>query len=114
MLSILAIIGCKTDPVRGFAIGEFVVHSNGSASRADDTLSISAQGGNNFKAVRRTGFRLLHKGKPGKKQFEQENWSLIYDQATGVMTELRKGRMLVFYPDSGFLLIGKRKYLKSE
>lgn len=114
MLCMTAAIACKTDKVRKFATGTFISHSSGELSIAYDTLSISPQEGNNFTLQRRTGFRLLHKGKPGKIQYELENWSLIYDSSTSVMTELRKGRTLVFYPDSGLLMIGRRKYVKSE
>jgi len=107
-------VACKTDQVRDFAPGIFVNHSKGALSVAIDTLVISAQEGHNFKAQRRTRFRLIRGGKLGKKQSEREEWSMVYDEGTGLMRELRKGRLLIFYPDSGFLLIGSRKYSKLE
>ncbi|WP_316736756.1 hypothetical protein [Pedobacter aquatilis] len=114
LLCMSFLVACKTDRVRRFAPGKFVNHSKGELSVASDTLTISTEEGNNFKAIRQTGFRLIQSGRLGKRQFEKEHWSLVYDESTGLMTELRKGRLLIFYPDSGFLLIGKRKYLKIE
>ncbi|KQS36842.1 hypothetical protein ASG14_07335 [Pedobacter sp. Leaf194] len=107
-------MACKTDRVRKFASGNFVNHSRGQLSLADDTLSISSQEGNNFKVHRRTGFNLMNNGKPGRRQFAEEHWLLVYDQPTCAMTELRHGRTLIFYPDSGALLIGRRKYVKQD
>jgi hypothetical protein len=114
LLVFMASLGAcnKSGRVRDFAQGVFVNSSGGDYSLAQDTLAIVAEDEHNYKVYRRTGYQLLNKGKAGKHQFAKETWQTVFDQGTGMMTELRKGRQIIFYPDSGYLLIGRRKYLK--
>lgn len=109
---ILQFLGCKTDKSRDFLDGTFVNSAGGEFSKANDTLFIEQGEGNIFLIHRRTGFNLIEDGKIGKRQYEKEEWKALYDEGTKSLSELGKGKLIIIYPDSGYLLVGKRKYTK--
>lgn len=92
--------------------GTYVNHSEGKYSVADDTLVVETGDGNLVLIHRRTGFRRLTDGRPGKKEFEIEEWKLVWNKDEGVLKELRKGRLLYLDHDSAGLILGKRVYRK--
>ena len=109
---VIACSACQRDSAREFLPGRYTNSAVGELSKAYDTLVVEPADGNNFLIHRKTGFNLIRSGKVGKRQHEREEWHAIYDEATKTMSETRKGRLLMIYPDSGFILIGKRKYTK--
>ncbi|RZJ76738.1 MAG: hypothetical protein EOO45_01090 [Flavobacterium sp.] len=99
----------------GFWDSEFAgtyVNSAGSEfSLADDTLIVEKAEQNHFLIHRRTGFRLLDEsGKPGKRQFEKEEWIAVYNPQTGIMTEQTKGKVIGFSSDKMEMRVAKRGY----
>ncbi|RZJ91169.1 MAG: hypothetical protein EOO20_05930 [Chryseobacterium sp.] len=112
MVSLIQIAGCQTDHSRSFLPGIFINSAGGEFSKADDTLAVEAGEGNMFFIHRRTGFNLIQNGKTGKRQYEREEWKALYDEATKSLSEIRKGKLITIHPDSGYLLVGKRKYVK--
>lgn len=109
---IIQLAGCQADKSRSFLPGIFINSAGGEFSKADDTLIIEASEANIFLIHRRTGFNLIENGKTGKRQFEQEEWKALYDEGTRSLSEVRKGKLITIYPDSGYLQVGKRKYTK--
>ncbi|MFF5380793.1 hypothetical protein [Pedobacter suwonensis] len=109
---LIQLMGCQTDKSRSFLPGTFINSAGGEFSKADDTLAVQACEGNIFLIHRRTGFNLIKNGKAGKRHYEREEWKALYDEGTKSLTELKKGKLITIYPDSGYLLIGKRKYIK--
>lgn len=97
---------------KDFVPGEYVSYAEGNYSIADDTLVIKALEGKRYGVIRKTGFNLIRDGVKGVRQHETENWTVLYDEKTGVLTEVRTGKILVLYPDSNMLMIGKRIYRK--
>ena len=106
------IAACHADPSREFLSGTFTSSATGEFSKADDTLVIEPAASNNFLLHRRTGYNLIREGVIGKRQHEREEWRAVYDESTRSLSELRKGKVITIYPDSGYLLIGRRKYTK--
>lgn len=109
---VAGIAACHPDPAREFLSGTFISSATGELSKADDTLIIEPAASNNFMLHRRTGYNLIRQGVTGKRQYEREEWQAVYDESTKTLSELRKGKLIILYPDSGYILIGKRKYIK--
>jgi len=113
LLSLAVLVAaCKGNDHRQFLNGTFVNSAKGAMSIADDTLQVESVDGLHYNIHRSTGFKLIREGKTGGRQFEREEWKAVFDQQTQTMRETRKGKLISIYPDSGFILIGKRKYIK--
>lgn len=112
MLSFAVLLACNTKDNRSFVPGIYINNTSGHYSIADDTLNIQASDGNRFTIERKTGFNLIRDGRKGKREHETESWNAIMDEKTGVLTETQRGKVLIFYPDSNMLMIGKRVYKK--
>ncbi|EHQ25484.1 hypothetical protein [Mucilaginibacter paludis] len=109
---VLFITACTSDKTRDFIPGTYVNSAGGEFSVANDTLVIEPAESNNFSIQRKTGFNVTTEGKKGKRQYETEQWNAIYDEGTKVLTEIRKGKTITFYPKAGTLRVGKREYTK--
>lgn len=103
---------CTTDKTRSFIPGTYVSSAAGEYSTANDTLVIEAAESNNFSVLRTTGFMRIKNGKPGKQEYETEQWNAVYDEASKTLTETSKGKLITFYPEKGALMVGKREYQK--
>ncbi|MBB5439152.1 hypothetical protein HDC92_002839 [Pedobacter sp. AK017] len=112
LMALLFLLGLLVGCVQGETFdGTFVNTAGSEFSIADDTLVVEQGEGNQFLIHRRTGFSLLDdQGRPGKKQYEKEEWKAVYDRGTEVMTESRNGIMITFNADRSILTAGKRKY----
>ena len=108
----MIIAACNSDKTRDFIPGIYVNSEGGKYSVANDTLVIEPSESNNFFIHRKTGFQRIRDGKPEKREYETEQWSAIYDEATKSLTETRKGKLITFYPETGRLMVGKREYKK--
>ncbi|MET3115381.1 hypothetical protein AAKU52_003130 [Pedobacter sp. CG_S7] len=112
-VAVLFVTACnQTTDTRSFIPGIYVNQSAGEYSIASDTLVIEASESNNYFIHRKTGFRRITDGKPGKREYETEEWNALYDQGTKSLTEMDKGKLLTFYPEANKLLVGKREYKK--
>ncbi len=112
LVLLLHISACQADKEKSFLKGTYTHSARGEFSIADDTLVVEPAEGNNFLIHRCTGYNLIHNGQLGKRQYEKEEWNTIYDDASKTLTEIRKGRLITIYPDSGYLKVGKRKFIK--
>ena len=110
--AVLLLGNCSRSKTEAFLPGTYVNYSRGELSEADDTLEVKASGASNFIISRHTGYHLIRRGKLGKREHESEIWYGVYDQASGVLTETKKGRQFTIFPDSGFIKVGSRKYVK--
>jgi len=104
--------GCISDEVKNFIPGSYVNSAGGEFSVASDTLNISLVEGNNYVVNRRTCFNPIRDGSLGAREFASEQWSCAYDPSTQILTELRKGKVLTFYPKDKVLKVGSRVYQK--
>jgi len=110
---VMLITACnQTTDTRSYIPGVYVNHSQGEYSLASDTLVIQASESNNYFIHRKTGFRRITDGKPGKREYEIEEWNALYDEGTKSLTESRKGKLITFYPEANKLFVGKRAYKK--
>ena len=107
-----ALAGCSSDKVCDFMPGTYVNSAGGEFSVASDTLKVELVEGNQYRVFRRAGYNLLRDGRIGKREFGAEVWSCAYSTDTKTLTELKKGKMISFYPDSGILKVGRRIYKK--
>ncbi len=105
---------CSSDKTREFIPGTYVNHAESEYSIVNDTLTLESGESNNFLVHQKTGIRMIKKGKLGKFKHETEEWKAIYDEGTKTLTEIRKGKLLSFYPEAGKLTVGKREYQKLE
>lgn len=103
---------CQQKKTENFIPGTYVNHSKGDYSIADDTLQVSLVQGENYQILRRTGFNRVVDGKPGRREYDTETWSGLFDTKTGVINESRYGKVISFYPDSGLLRVNQRTYKK--
>ena len=116
LIALLAIIlaACNADKTREFIPGTYINTAEGEYSIAHDTLVIEPSESNSFYIQRKTGFRIIRDGKPGKLEYETEKWNTLYDEATKSLSETRKGKLITFYPDGNKLMVGKREYKKTR
>ncbi|MBD1366568.1 hypothetical protein IDJ77_22330 [Mucilaginibacter sp. ZT4R22] len=105
----LSFNACKSGLSSGDIAGTYVNDAQSEASIAHDTLVVEKAGDDNYLLHRKTGFRLVVNGKPGKYLYETEEWTAVADPKTGVLTESRKGKVIKF-PDSHSMTVGKRLY----
>ena len=109
---VLFIVACHRERTLNFIPGIYVNHAKGAYSQVDDTLVVRLLDGNNYEILRRTGFNRVVDGKQGKREYETEVWSGVYDSEKGLINESRYGKLLSFFPDSGLLRVGSRTYNK--
>lgn len=114
MLGVAVLLGCSGDKVRDFISGVYVNSAGGELSVANDTLEVQLVEGTNYVIHRRTGFNLVTEGKLGKREYEVEKWTAVYNSDTQVLTETKKGKLISFFPDSGSLSVGQRVYKKVD
>lgn len=112
LCSCLALASCQSDKVRDFMPGTYVNSAGGQFSIASDTLKVELVEGNNYQIFRRTGYNLIRDGKVGTREYETEQWNCAYSTATNSLNELRKGKIITFYPERGELGVGRRLYKK--
>jgi hypothetical protein len=107
-----SLAGCSRDEVKDFMPGTYVNSAGGEFSMASDTLKIELIEGNNYVVHRATGFHIISEGKLGAREYETEQWSCAYSKATKTLTELRKGKIISFFPEREELSVGRRVYKK--
>lgn len=107
-----ALAGCSSDKVRDFIQGTYVNEASGEFSVASDTLKVALIEGNHYAVYRSTGYNLISGGKLGRREFETEVWSCAFSTDKKTLTELKKGKVLTFFPEKGVLVIGRRVYQK--
>lgn len=103
---------CKEKKTTAFLPGTYVNAAIGELSQADDTLEIKSVGPTSFLIHRKTGFNLIRNGMLGKREYETELWNTVYDPTNQTLSETRRGKLITIFPDSGFIKVGKRKYIK--
>ena len=113
-IAAMLLAACSSDQTRTFIPGTYVNHAESEYSVADDTLVIEASESNNFRITRKTGFNQIRNKKQGKREYETEDWTAVYDESTKTLTETRKGKLLTFYPESNRLFVGKKEYRKID
>ncbi|MFI5452211.1 hypothetical protein ACHMWN_08650 [Pedobacter sp. UC225_61] len=111
-LALAMMLGCTRDKVKEFIPGVYVNSAGGEFSVASDTLVIEMVEGNNYVIHRRTGFNLVSDGKIGRREYETEQWKAIYSAENQSLTEVRKGKLISFFPDKNYLSVGARVYQK--
>jgi hypothetical protein len=114
VIAAVLLAACSSDETRAFIPGTYVNHAEGEYSVADDTLLIESSESNNYRIIRKTGFNQIRNKKQGRREYETEDWTAIYDEGTKTLTETRKGKLLTFYPESGRLFVGKKEYRKID
>lgn len=112
LCSCFALASCTKDEVRDFVPGTYVNSAGGEFSIASDTLQIELAEGNNYVIHRHTGYNLISDGKVEPREREAEVWTCAYSQATKNLTELRKGKIISFFPEKKALTVGSRLYKK--
>lgn len=110
---LLAIVAACNLAGSDSVVGTYVNHSEGEYSIADDTLAVSALDGEQFRVQRRTGFNLVRDGVVGKREFETEQWTLVFDKEMSAYREVKRGKVLHYDSETKALRIGNRVYEKS-
>lgn len=118
VLALLGVLGilcsCRRASVELFIPGVYVSNSRGEFAVASDTLEIGEAKGNVYLIIRKTAYQVLVDGRPGKREWNSERWTGLWDGERQVMQEQRKGRLIRFELDSGRLVIGRRMYKKVD
>jgi len=103
---------CDRDQVRSFIPGTYVNQAGSEFSKASDTLVIEAGSNNRYLIQRKTGFNRIRNGKLGKREYETEVWTAVYEEEAKLLKETKRGKELVFDPSAGTLRISSRVYRK--
>ncbi|WP_025144312.1 hypothetical protein [Pedobacter jeongneungensis] len=115
LLAMLGVLGnCRRASLEEFIRGVYVSHSHGEFAVASDTLVIGEAKGNVYPIVRNTAYQVLLDGRLGKREWDSEHWTGIWDEGRQVMQEQKKGRLIRFEVDSARLVIGRRVYQKVD
>ena len=112
LCSCFALAGCSSDEVRDFMPGTYVNSAGGKYSIASDTLKIELIEGDSYQVLRSTGYNLISDGKIGKREYGTELWSCTNSPDTKTLTELKKGKLICFFPEKKTLAAGRRVYKK--
>ena len=112
LLGLALCLGCKRDVVKDFMPGMYVNSAAGEFSVASDTLVIELVEGKNYVIHRRTGFNRIENGKLGVTAYEIQEWKAVYSADSQILTELRKGKIISFFPEGKSLMVGRRVYKK--
>jgi len=107
---------CTTNKIEDYIPGTYVDSASSEYSIAFDTLIIEPpeRESKNYIIHRKTGFRRIENGKPGKYQFKAEEWVAVFDPNTHVLNEITTGKILTFYPEANRLRVVKREYEKID
>ncbi|MET4083908.1 hypothetical protein ABIB40_003881 [Pedobacter sp. UYP30] len=111
-IGVTLITACNKDKIREFIPGTYVNSDGSTYSIAHDTLVIEPSENRTFFIHRKTGFRIIKNRKPGKREYETEEWSGLYDESTNSIREMARGKLITFYTGTGTLKVGKREYKK--
>jgi hypothetical protein len=112
LLFAATLIACNNDKTKDFIPGTYVNHAEGEYSAANDTLLIESQEENSFLIHRKVGFHTIRDGKPGKEQYEKEEWRATYNNENKTLTETSKGKVITPLPEANKLLVERSEYLK--
>lgn len=105
-------LGCAGDPLRDFMPGTYVNSAGGRFSIASDTLTVELVEGNHYIIHRTTGYNIIADEKVGPREYGTEVWQCVYGTATKNLTELRKGKVIAFFPEADEMKVGARVYKK--
>ena len=92
--------------------GTYVDHAKGQYSIADDTLVVSKLDGQQFRVLRSTGFNLIRGDSVGKREFETEEWIIVYDQNMSAYRGVGRGKVIRYDNRTNLMLVGNRRYSK--
>jgi len=112
LCSCVALAGCTGDQIKDFMPGTYVNSAGGEFGIASDTLKVELVEGNSYQVLRSTGYNLIRDGKVGQREYGTELWSCAYSAATRTLTELKRGKIISFFPEQKALAVGKRVYKK--
>lgn len=112
VLLALMTAACNNDKTRSSIEGTYVNTGESEYSKVKDTLVIEESEGNTFLIHRKTGFQLIKDGKPGKEQYEKEEWKALYDEDKKVLTETSRGKIITPLPEANKLLVEKSEFIK--
>jgi len=112
VLLALTIAACNSDKIKSSIAGTYVNSAEGEYSSAKDTLVIEEAEGNAFLIHRKIGFHIIRNGKPGKEQYEKEEWRATYNEESKSLIETSKGRVITPLPKENKLLVERSEYLK--
>lgn len=114
LLWIGVLLSCSSDKVTRFMPGRYATSGQNEYCVSWDTLVVKPIDELNYAVERRTRFRRIRNGKFQPWKHEVEVWQCQLEPQTTNLLELHYGKRLIFYPDSGYVKIGKRTYLKVE
>lgn len=110
LLFCLMLLACNGLLKPGFD-GTYVNSAGSEFSVANDTLVVELVEGNEFRVLRKTGFRLLdEQDRAGELQHETEVWKAVLDTESHVLKEQRYGKVIGLSEDGKVLTAGRRKY----
>ncbi|WP_026898845.1 hypothetical protein [Daejeonella oryzae] len=114
LLAATLFTACSRDKLPDYIPGIYVDSASSEYSVAFDTLIIelSEKESNNYLIHRKTGFRRIDDGKPGKDQYETDEWVAVFEPETGVLTEISTGKTITFYPETNRMRVVRREYQK--
>ncbi|KIA96201.1 hypothetical protein OC25_03730 [Pedobacter kyungheensis] len=114
-LCLAALWSCKgSKDLQSFIPGTYIDYARGEYSESSDTLIIGEfnEIKDSYPIIRKTGFRRIGDGKPGRLEHAAEKWLGIWDGESGSIQVPKNSKIISFYPDSGVLLLGTREYRK--
>lgn len=112
------LVACQStgSNIRSFIPGTYAKFSEGEFSKAWDTIRISLYDAhsNTYVVLRHTGFQRIVEGKIQPKEYKKEQLRAVFDPSNGQMQDLKSGKLFVFSPDKGTVLMGSAEYRKVD
>jgi hypothetical protein len=97
-----------------FIPGTYVKQSESEYSKAYDTLRISVYdpAANTYLLLQHTGYQVIKDGRLQPKQYKNNREIAVYDESTHQLQGMNSGRLLVFSPEHGTVLMGSAEFVK--
>ena len=108
------LIACNGTQSKDDLSGIYTASYEHEFGKTDDTLTVSKSNDTDkmYQIERHSGLVKKMDGKEFPKEVVTETWALEYDADKKTLTELKKGKMLVWNSGSLSLQLGDRQYLR--
>jgi hypothetical protein len=103
LLYLFVLTGCNTVKNSADLQGVYTCDYQNEFYRTHDTLVVQN--------IRQDMYRIERRTNANQKK-KIEKWTLQYDTEKQILTEIKKGKFLLWYPDKQLIIYGNRNYQK--
>jgi hypothetical protein len=114
-LAIIGLSACQnqSDSVKAFIPGTYINSAKGEYAQAEDTLTITVAGNNDYFITRNTTYQAIRYGKFLPKHHKVRKLNGVFDPQTQLLNETINGEVFRFDPAKRVLIIQKANTRRS-